>query len=418
MDLNKKSKGAWIIHHANKLQNVTDTNDFSNLLLAGKCGVLLSALSESENEAQLTKTRVETLAKAAGVNIKFELPALLDRLASNQLIDIGKKGDLAILGVTTTSILTHTSDIFTQDNSSEYEDAAIYIAEETSNTPREEKYIQEFVGDKFKISKANVLDFLDQSEQIGFVDNEKYEGDEKFYFNGNLFRKGDLKKIDKVLGSLSQQEFAAYGEFNELIDKSGCVAYNKAIQILGTKLFQKLNSIGMLDLNTVTNPSGNTGYVTKPASFSKYGNPFTEDALDLAKAFVSSLYYGMTKSSAGRGRINMLEVLLRKLIAGHSVGPATAIGQDYNLLELKGVVQIQQSKAHPGRFYMKLLKKEIGEIALKVLETGNASENVLLNGSSITGYIAPEANRAILRKKQTGQSKRELVNSLRILRSQ
>lgn len=418
MDLNKKSKGAWIIHHANKLQNVINTNEFPNLLLAGKCGLLLSALSESEKEAKLSKTRVETLAKAAGINLKFELPTLLERLKSNQLIDIARNGDVAILGVTTTSILTHTSEIFTEDNTSEFEDAAIYIAEETSNTPRDEKYIQEFVGDTFKLSKSNVLDFLDQSEQIGFVDNEKYEGDEKFYFNGNLFRRGDLKKIDKVLGSLTQQEFAAYGEFNELIEKSGCVAYNRTIQILGTKLFQKLNSIGMLDLNTVSNPAGNNGYVTKPSSFSKYGNPFTEDALDLAKAFVSSLYYGMTKSSTGRGRINMLEVLLRRLIAGHMVGPATAIGQDYNLLELKGVVQIQQSSNYPGRFYMKLLKKEIGEIALKVLETGNASENVLLNGSSITGYVGPEANRAILRKTQTRQSKRELVNSLRILRSE
>ena len=55
-----------------------------------------------------------------------------------------------------------------------------------------------------------------------------------------------------------------------------------------------------------------------------------DDAFDLAKALVSALFYGMTQSRAGRGRIEVIGLLLRKLIGGGHVGPATAIGEDYS----------------------------------------------------------------------------------------
>lgn len=42
---------------------------------------------------------------------------------------------------------------------------------------------------------------------------------------------------------------------------------------------------------------GEVGFLTKPSSFSKYSSSDVDDAFDLAKAFVSSLTYGMTKSS-------------------------------------------------------------------------------------------------------------------------
>ena len=124
----------------------------------------------------------------------------------------------------------------------------------------------------------------------------------------------------------------------------------------------------------------------------------------------------MHQSTSGRGKIKMLDALLKKLIAGYWVGPASAIGQDYQVLEYKRVVEIAQS-GKEGQFKMRLLKKDIGEIALKVLEQGNASEEILLNGSKVTTYTNPENNREILRKKQNSESKRDMVNTLRSLRT-
>jgi len=114
----------------------------------------------------------------------------------------------------------------------------------------------------------------------------------------------------------------------------------------------------------------------------------------------------------------MLTALLNRLINGYWVGPATAIGQDYQILEYKRVVEIVQDKQYPGRFSMRLLKKDVGEIALKVLNFGNASEDILLHGSKILSYEKPEKNREVTRKKQTFESKRSMVDTLRTLRNE
>lgn len=171
----------------------------------------------------------------------------------------------------------------------------------------------------------------------------------------------------------------------------------------------------MYDISVVNNDQENVAFVTRPAAFSKYGNPLVEDALDLAKAFVSSLTYGMTRSHHARGRITMIEKLMTKLINGAWVGPVDAIGKDYRALELKNVVQVQPNPR--GGHFMKLLKKDIGVVALEVIKAGEAPETLLnLPGATVTGYVGPEANREKGRKKQSVANKnaaKDIVMALR-----
>jgi len=106
---------------------------------------------------------------------------------------------------------------------------------------------------------------------------------------------------------------------------------------------------------------------------------------------------------------------MNRLLEGAWVGPATAIGEDYKVLEVRGVVKI---KANGDRYEMKLLKKEVGQLALQVLTQGDASEQSLTNfpGAAVTQYGAPEDNRVITRKRQTALSKsatRELILAIR-----
>lgn len=66
---------------------------------------------------------------------------------------------------------------------------------------------------------------------------------------------------------------------------------------------------------------------------------------------------------------------------------------------------------------MKLLKKEVGQIALEVIKAGDASEAILnLPGATVMGYVGPEANREGGRRKQQVASKRatrDIVVALR-----
>ncbi|MDD5158098.1 hypothetical protein [Sulfurimonas sp.] len=416
-----KTQGAWLIHHANKLQTV-NTTAFDNIKTAGKAGILLSALSTSE-EFTLNQTKIDALAKEANIS-KLEQKALLDILKANELIDIGQSG-IAILGLTTSTTLEHTSKIFQSQEPDKTEFASIILSEKISETPYRREDILAEISDQYKIDATSLSSFQQNIEQIGLVDVENIDDQNTLYFNGNLFKRENTKKIQQVLASLTQDEQTKLIQFNKLLDEKACIESNQAIKILGEQLYSKLSAIGMFDINVVSNEKGEVGFLTKPSSFSKYSSSNVDDAFDLAKAFVSSLTYGMTKSGSSRGNITMIEKLLKALIRGEEVGPVDAIGQDYKVLELKHVVEIKhgsktswQGNKRSG-WMMKLLKKDVGELALQAIKQGNISEQSLtsLPSATINKYKGPEVNRVNIRKKQVDRTAKDTNNMIMALRT-
>src|SRR5579863_5019934 len=78
--LDKRNKGAWIVHHGQKtVATVNGAAEFPALDTAAKAASLLSQLAASEEAIVDTKT-AEALARAAGLNPKLELPALVSLL--------------------------------------------------------------------------------------------------------------------------------------------------------------------------------------------------------------------------------------------------------------------------------------------------------------------------------------------------
>ena len=415
--MKSQTEGAWIIHHAKKLQLVVNTAAFDEINTAGKSGILLSALA-NDSEHSIEMPKVKAISTSAGIS-KLELDSILNKLKANYLID-GNDQEISVLGLTTTSVLDHTSKLFQSAKPLSFELAALDIAEQVSQKPLKEDYLKEYIGDTHKLKTDVVNDLFNQIEDLSFIDSESINPDDKLFFNGNLFRKEQLKKTNAVLTSLNADESRSINEIDSLLTQKGCIPFSQGEQIAGKMLLHKLHSIGMYDFNIVANDSEKKVFLTKPAAFSKFGNPFEDDALDLAKAFVSSLMYGMVYSQQSRGRIDLLERLMQKLIRGESVGPATAIGQDYRILELKGVVEIKKDPNKSWGFNMRLLKKEIGELALKVLQFGTAaSEDSVLDfkSQSVTSYTGPEATRSEARKKKMNkESKTQIFDALNTLR--
>lgn len=408
-----KTKGAWIIHHTRKLNDVNYSPEFADIELAGKCGTFLSNLAASHEQSDLNSEKVNAIAIVSNVK-KTELETIKQKLKEAELIDADKKGNISVLGVTTATVLSHTASIFENTQPNDYQRAALELSENVSNLPKAEEDLKEYIADTHKLSQSDTDELLSQSEGIGFIDHEKLDSREKFYFNGNLFRKDIVNKTNAVLSSLGNEDVKKIGQINEQLEKHGCVSIEAVQHTLGKDLYGKLIAIGMYDQNEVSNAMESQVLITRPSAFSKFGDPFEEDALDLAKAFVSSLYYGMKYSTQGRGQIQYLKALMRKLINGYEVGPATAIGEDYKILEFKRVVQLRRD-GKSSMYYMKLLKKDIGIIALQVLETGEAASDltvpVTLHSGSVSAYSGPEHQRGIVRKKQTPQS-RKLVGQM------
>lgn len=304
-----RSKGAWVVHHGQKTAvTISGSAEFPAIDAAGKAASLLSQLAAT-NQATIGKSRVEALAKGAGLNPLIELPELLKILERRRVIDTSASGEIEVLGLTSAATVQHAAEIFEEQNPSEEERASIALAELTSNAPVPQARIREFISDEFRLQSAPAQDFLIRCETIGFVDAEGRDAD-KLYFNGNLFRRDNLVKVTRVLDSLSSSDEAKVTELDSQLAKRGCLSVGEVEKLLGIPLFEKLKATGMYDVNLVANPSGEFGFITRPAAFHKFNDPLVDDAFDLAKALVTALFYGITQSQPGRGRIDMIGLLL------------------------------------------------------------------------------------------------------------
>lgn len=417
--MQERTTGAWLINHTKKLQEVTNAHEFEDIEVAGKCGIFLSNLAASNGQSVLDGEKVNAIAKSSGIK-KTEIGTIKKKLEESKLIEQGANDSIAVLGITSATVLSHTASIFNESEPNNYQKASLELSDNVSDFPMNDSRLKELISDTYQLSNTETLDLFKQSEEIGFIDYEELDDKSRVYFNGNLFKRENVEKTTKVLSSLRSDENNKVFELDSLLSSQGCITLEDAKRILGEQLLSKLRAIGMYEFNEVSNPIETKTFITKPSAFSKYGNPFEDDALDLAKAFVASLYYGMKFSRVSRGQISMLKLLLRKLIAGYEVGPATAIGQDYKILELKRVIELRR-EIGSSMYYMKLLKQDVGELALQVLEVGDTTDKtikeVTVYTGNITNYKGPEEMRRVGRKKQTQQSKNSVAQMLRTLRS-
>ena len=389
-----KSKGAWIVHHSRKLQGKL-AGEFKAIKFAGKAGLLLSRMSGDE-EMTVAREKVDAFAAMLGLEPETEVPPLLAALQEQKLIDVATtSGDVVVLGVTPSSTLAHTSKLFEARSPEPSEWASIWLAELGSDAPIDRSVAEKNISDQYKLSKTQTRTLVDRAISVGITDHEKVDKTTQLLFNGNLFRRRDdvsLNKVQGVLSSFTPNERACVATLDHKLAVDGCVSHEKALAILGPALFNKVQSIGLYDVSLVANEKEQRRYVTKPAAFNKYAHDPTSDAFDDAKALVASLSYGMERRNASEGQIQRLGALLSKLIAGQWIGPATAIGQDYQILEHRGVVATKRVTG--DRFSLKLLKREIGELARQVLTEGDAASSAsTLAGSTVTNFHGPERQR-------------------------
>jgi|HubBroStandDraft_6_1064221.scaffolds.fasta_scaffold133446_2 hypothetical protein len=414
---NDETTGAWIVHHGHKLQaDQSGASEFSALDGAAKGGLLLAGMAASD-QSELSEAEVVAIAKSTHLNPKTELKFVLDALKKRQIIDIASNGSVSVLGVSSRQVLRETTRLFEELEPSVEETASIDVAENASAVPQKLGDEVARISDSYKMKKSDTADFLRRAQDIGFIDSEG-DGDDRLLFNGNLFRRDGVAKSKLILDSLKVDERTHVADIAGRLKRTGCLEVATIRSILGDGLFDKLRAAGFYDVNTVSNDQGNHSFVTAPAAFHKFVNPLVDDAFDMAKALVAALSYGITRSAPGRGRIMMPSVLIGKLVSGGEIGPATAIGEDYKVLEVKRVIKLRH--AGGGRYFMRLLKKDIGQLALQVLTQGGPPTNVLGTPptAAMSGYTGPERDRSSMRRKQSTPSKRHTNDVLQTLREQ
>lgn len=260
--MENKTQGAWLIHHTKKLLDIRDTQDFEDIELAGKCGIFLSNLAASHEQSDLNDDKISAIAKVSNIK-KTEVDTIKRKLADAHFIDISKNNAVSVLGVTTSSVLSHTFDIFNSLSPSNYQKAAIELAENISDLPKAEPVLKEYISDTYKLTSNDTTDLFNQSEEIGFIDYEKLDNESKFYFNGNLFRKENAQKTSVILSSLKSEDTQKVISLDEELNTKGCLTLERVKSILGEPLLSKLHSIGMYDLNEVSNQKETKTFVDR-----------------------------------------------------------------------------------------------------------------------------------------------------------
>jgi hypothetical protein len=298
------------------------------------------------------------------------------------------------------------------------EEAVLELSEKVAERPIGRKEATEFVSDLYKVASLQASSLIDLCKSTAIIDEET-DRDRTILFNSNTFRDGQYaKKTLLVLEALTADERARLSEVQDKLRRNGAL-YDAAVKgILGDNLYKRLISVGFFDRMEVSNSTEAVGYIASPNDFQKYGRPFEDDPIDDAKALLASLTYGQTRSNYVRGSITMPDALLRALIDGREIGKngVRAIGEDYQDLEARQVVQVTPRAA--DRYTMRLLKKDVGELALTIIRGGAAAqEAILLDGSAATTFKGPHVVRKEIRTKNNISDRRFVTEALDRLRS-
>ena len=422
--MERKTKGAWLLAQSKNLDSYAGAGAarLENVSYSGKIGRLYNLLRRHSDQASTFTISKQTVEMACQLN-SIDKPARhmgLQVLKDAGRIDVAADGSVAVLGATTQAVLEATADIFDDQGPSADEQAIVDLSERVSGKPIRRAEAEEYISDSHKLKKADATSLVDLSKSMALIDEEG-ERNQGILFNSHTFRDGKYaQKAHRVFEQLKTHERARLTEVQEKLSHHGAMYDADVEKILGVDLYKRLVSVGLFDRMEVSNSTESVGYIASPNDFQKFGRPFEEDPIDDAKALIASLTYGQTRSHYTRGHITMPEALIGTLVRGDElaarVGGVRAIGEDYRELEARQVVEVIEKSS--GRFTMRLLKKDVGDLALTIVRGGAASqEAVLMDGSPARTFKGPHAARNEVRAKNDIADKRFVHDALDRLRS-
>ncbi|KQS50953.1 hypothetical protein ASG20_02355 [Sphingomonas sp. Leaf198] len=422
--MDKKTKGAWLLAQSKSLDGYSGAGAarLENISHSGKVGRLYNLLRRQSDEANtftIPRQVVDNACQLNGIDKSARRDGL-QILKDAGRIDVTSDGSLAVLGATTQAVLEATVEIFDDQAPTSDEQAILDLSEQVSVKPMKRAEAEEYISDTHKLVKADATTLVDLSKKTALIDEEGERGN-GILFNSHTFRDGKYaEKAHRVLEQLKVDERARLSEVQDKLSRRGAMYEVEVEKMLGADLYRRLVSVGLFDRMEVSNSTESVGYIASPNDFQKYGRPFEEDPIDDAKALIASLTYGQTRSSYSRGQITMPEALIKALVRGDELaarkGGVRAIGEDYHELEARQVVETTERSR--GRFTMRLLKKDVGELALTIVRGGAAAQDaVLLDGSPARSFKGPHASRNEVRVKNDIADKRFVHETLDRLRS-
>jgi len=372
--MDKLTKGTWIVNtikHLSEIkQNTTELTYYEATEQAGKAGAFLGRLIADKQEiVPYEKARI--FARQSSIT-SGELITYLNYLRQAEKIDfivddMGKPKEIEVYCFSGKEALETVSTIYDKLEPQEEEQASLLGLNHTFELPRVPDELKEYLTQN-GISEECAVTTIELQQTFGLVKTSG-EGSDQVLYNEYSFN-GDPQRVVKALSALDNEERDMVMEVLRLVSETPGFLIEDIPSTIKPHIVEMMEGVGLLDGITVQSSIGSATFLTTPQLRGQGVGSFSlsEDVFHKAKILLSCLRFGQTKSSFGRGRISTLEKMLNivnKLLRGEWVGPATAIGEDYALLEMDGV--IQTSPAEPYGFYMKLRQREVGELVRQMI---------------------------------------------------
>jgi len=213
------------------------------------------------------------------------------------------------------------------------------------------------------------------------------------------------ENASKILHYISRLDNESKNYIKEVLDR---VAQNQALPLDAIKnfpndLISAARKTGLLDICQVLTRRGvQKEFCFTPRMWGSLGSRVVPDIYDDVKLFLSCVSFGRHYSSISRIKypIELVEALIQR----GKVGPATAIGTDFILLEKHGIVEVKKDPHYIGRYNMYLVKDDVAKTALEILKHERVvglerSHEINIDGLCQTGeFINPEQDKIRLGK--------------------
>ncbi|MCU4716026.1 hypothetical protein OCE25_27640 [Bacillus cereus] len=411
--MDELTKGTWIVNTVKHLgeikQNTSELAFFEATEQAGKAGAFLGRLVADKQEIINSKS-AKVFARQSSIS-PGELVTYLSYLKKEGKVDfsvdeMGRAKEIEVYCFSGKEALETVSSLYDKLGPEEEERASLLGLQETFVLPRYPDELKEVLTQK-GIGEECADTTIKLQETFGLV-RASGNGEETVLYNEYSFN-GDPHRVLKALSGLKDSERDMAQEVQKLVTENQGFLLESIPKHIKPEIVQMMEGIGLLDGVTVQSQFGSATFFTTPQIRGQgVGNfSLSEDVFHKAKVLLSCLRYGQTKSISGRGRISTLDKMLNiinKLLRGQWVGPATAIGQDYALLEIDGVIQTRPSQ--PYGFEMKLRQQEVGEIVRQMITYNKVSLEAEENIGDLlkyqpTGCIIPETRKNQILAKST-----------------
>lgn len=195
-------------------------------------------------------------------------------------------------------------------------------------------------------------------------------GDE-IYFSDRVW-KTSIEKSAKAISKLPKEERVILEYFvNEVKEYQGypeSLLRKKAKENNAEHILDLAIGIELISRTGVINNNRTKRFLITPHFYSDLEDQFGEDVCDRVKIFLDSIRNGQHFSNSSRGRILDPSVLLSALLNRGSIGPCTAIGEDYTMAEKAGIISIKRSNFKPGQSNMFPIQKDVISKTLEVID--------------------------------------------------